>query len=139
MSYVRWSTPIELPEGADAVEYYLNSCRYNVPTSDFYIYDHVGGFVSVNVAGNRHRPPAPFEGPRVIDVDPETHCGRANPAWDEWLSQNREPIEHPDAGKTFEFADMEDAITKVEELIADGFLAPPWLIPSMRGEEVEDV
>jgi len=138
MSYVRWSTPIKLPDGVDAMDYYINSSKWNVPTSDLYIYDHVGGFVSINVSGNRHRPQAPFDGPTVIDVDPETKCGRANPAWVEWLDEGREPIDLPGAGETFEFSDMEDAIAKVEELIAAGFLAPPWLIPSMRGEEVED-
>ena len=122
MSYVRWSTPIKLPEGVDAFDYFADSSKYwDVPTSDFYIYDHVDGFVSVNVAGNRHRPSGPFE--RVAgDLTP----------WLEWVETGREKIDHPDAGKTFEFGDMTDAIAKVETLIADGLLAPDWLLEEMR-------
>lgn len=136
MSYVRWSTPVALPEGVDAVQYYFDrdGKYWSVPTSDFYIYDHVGGFVSVNVAGNRHRPTRPFTEARVIDVDPETKCGKPNPAWFEWLDENREPIDHPAAGETFEFTEMSDAIAKVEELIAAGFLAPDYLLDALREE-----
>lgn len=133
MSYVRWSTPLALPDGVSAIDYFVRSDLYwDVPTSDFYIYDSVGDFVSVNVAGNRHRPTAAFTGDKVIDIDPKTKLGKANPAWLEWLDQNREPIKHPSAGQTFEFSDMADAIAKVEELIAEGFLAPDWLIDEMR-------
>lgn len=135
MSYVRWTTPISLPEGVDHIDYYLNSKKYwHLPTSDFYIYDHVGGYVSVNMAGNRHRPSRPFEGPCVIEVDPETHSGRLNPAWLAWLDEGREAIDHPAAGHTFEFEDMADAIDKVEQLIAEGFLAPAGLLDALRAE-----
>ena len=134
MSYVRWSTPIELPEGVDSFRFYLDKDEkyWDVPTSDLYVYDHVGGFVSINVAGNRHKPTRPFVGQRVIDVNPETKCGRPNPEWWAWLDEGREAIDHPDAGQTFEFTDMNEAIAKVEALIADGFLAPAWLIDNMR-------
>lgn len=136
VSYVRWSTPISLPEGVDPIDYYLDKDNrfWNIPTSDLYIYDHVGGFVSVNVAGNRHTPTRPFIGERVIDVDPKTRCGRPNPAWWDWLDEGRETIDHPDAGQSFDFEDMADAIAKVEELIAAGFLAPAWLVEEMRAE-----
>ena len=106
MSYVRWSTPIELPEGIDAVEYLFNSRKYpEIATSDFYIYDHVGGYVAIHIAGNR--------------VNPDG---------------SRTNIDHPSAGESYEFTDMADAIDKGDELIAEGFLAPPWLIDSMREE-----
>jgi len=133
MSYVRWSTPIRLPEGVDALEFFAHSERYwDIPTSDFYIYDSVGDFVSVNVAGNRHRPTAPYTGDKVVDADPDTMLGRPHPDWFAWLDQGREPIDHPAAGQTFEFPDMADAIAKVEELIGEGFLAPDWLLDDMR-------
>ena len=136
MSYVRWSTPIALPDGVDAMDYYFDKDNrfWDIPTSDFYIYDHVGGFVSVNVAGNRHRPSRPFVGEQVIDVNPKTKCGKPNPAWWEWLDEGRETIDHPEAGKTFDFEDMADAIAKVEQLISEGFLAPSWLLDEMRAE-----
>jgi len=128
MSYVRWSTPIRLPEGVDAIDFYMNSDSkfYEIPTSDFYIYDHCGGFVSVNVAGNRRKPTRPFTG------------SKASAEWMEWADEGREYIDHPAAGESFEFADMADAIAKVEELIAEGFLAPDWLLDSMREELSED-
>lgn len=133
MSYVRLSTPLALPEGVSAIDFFVRSDLYwDVPTSDFYIYDSVGDFVSVNVAGNRHRPTGPFTGQKVIDVDPKTKLGKGNPDWFAWLDANRETIDHPAAGQTFEFPDMSDAIAKVEELIAEGFLAPDWLLDDMR-------
>jgi len=134
MSYVRWSTPIALPEGVTATDYFFDRGDrfWQIQTSDFYIYDHVDDFVSVNVAANRHRPTRPFVGEKVIDVDPETRLGRANPDWLAWLDEGRETIDHPDAGKTFEFPEMSDAIAKVEELIAAGFLAPDYLLDDMR-------
>lgn len=129
MSYVRWSTPLALPDGVDATDYYLNRDGHysHLPTSDFYIYDHIDGFVSVNVAGNRHRPQRSFVGKRVTE-------NKANKEWLTWLEEGRERIDHPAAGQTFEFADMADAIAKVEELIGEGFLAPDWLLDSMRYE-----
>lgn len=127
MSYVRWSTPVRLPEGVSPTDYYFNSGQYpDIETSDFYIYDHVGGFVSVNIAGNRHKPGAPFAGQRGSDD------------WFAWLEQGREEIQHPDAGRSFDFEDMNDAIAKVEELIAVGFNAPEWLIDELRASNEDD-
>jgi hypothetical protein len=104
MSYVRWSTPIALPDGIDALEYTINSRKYpEIATSDLYIYDHVGGYVAIHVAGNR--------------VNPDG---------------SRTAIDHPDAGESFDYDDMVDAIEKVEQLISEGFLAPSWLIDDMR-------
>ena len=137
MSYVRWSTPVRLPEGVDAVDFYLNRDRlyWEVPTSDFYIYEHCGGFYSVNIASNRHKPTRPFSGAKVVDEngDPAS-SGRASSAWMEWLDENREKIDHPAAGETFEFATMREVIEKVERLIGEGFLAPDCLLDALREE-----
>lgn len=137
MSYVRWSTPVRLPEGVDPIEFFLkrDELFWEVPTSDFYIYEHVGGFFSVNVAGNRHKPTRPFDEAKVVDENgnPES-SGRASDAWMKWLDEGREQIDHPDAGQTFEFFTMEEVIEKVEQLTNEGFLAPDWLLDTLREE-----
>jgi hypothetical protein len=123
MSVVRWSTPIELPDGVTAIEYYFDQGRefYALPTSDFYIYEHYLGFWSINLAGNRHRPTTPR--PSGVGED-----------WQEWIKANREPIDHPEAGASYEFVELSRAIECVERLIGEGFLAPPWLLDEMRAE-----
>lgn len=139
MSYVRWSTPLALPEGVTPIQFYTEGAKYNhLPTSDFYIYDHVGGYVSVNLAGNRRNPPEPFTGPTVIDVDPETGCGRPNPDWFAWMDAHREYIDHPDAGESFAFDTMDEAIAAVEKWIAEGFRAPDWLLDKLREAAKDD-
>jgi hypothetical protein len=137
VSYVRWSTPLRLPEGVSGGEYYLNSDRlyWDIPTSDFYIYEHCGGFYSVNVAGNRRKASRPFDGAKVVDGEGvPASSGRPSDDWMAWLDEGREYIDHPAAGKSFEFATMREVIEKVEQLIGDGFLAPDYLLPNLREE-----
>jgi hypothetical protein len=137
MSYVRWSTPVRIPEGVDELDFYLHhdSKYYDIPTSDFYIYEHVDGFYSVNIAASRHCPTRPFTEPKVVDADGKpAPSGRASGAWLAWLDEDRKPIDHPDAGKTFEYTTMVEVIAKVEQLIGQGFVAPDYLLDALREE-----
>lgn len=112
MAFVRWSTPVEGGYDPTGMK----------PTSDLYIYEDVGGYFAVLVAENRHRPTRPVPGANDSN-------------WLDWLNENREPIDHPDAGGRFHFKTMREVIAKVEELVAAGFLAPDWLIARLREDE----
>jgi hypothetical protein len=129
MSYVRWSTPIKLPEGVDILDYYQRPDFYNVPTSDFYIYD--GGDIIVCLAGNRKGNPEPCFDKMVIN-------GKLNPKWIEWSDKDRVYIDHPDAGKTFYFGSMQEAVDAVKNWIVEGFLAPDWLIERLENEKTSN-
>lgn len=90
--------------------------------SDFYIYDHVGGYIAMHMAARRHiRPPS------KNPYDPVKQT-------DEWMKWGTEEIDLPEAGKMFTFGDMEDCIRKCEELIEKGFRAPDWMLDALREE-----
>lgn len=115
MSYCRWSTVLH-----DGYE------------SDLYIYDHVDGFISVNVAGGR------WDGiqnaPRLVLPEPG---GKTDEFVASYMARNKwrdeqeaagtlktVPIDLPYAGESKAFESAADCVKFLEELKALGYRMP---------------
>lgn len=116
MSYCRWSTV--LPDNYE---------------SDLYIYDHVGGYISVNIAGQRTR--GIENAPRVHELthkSPEDFI-ESLAARARWREQHADtlkpvPIDLPYAGETREFEDPVECIAFLQELKALGYRMPDHVL-----------
>lgn len=116
MSFCRWSTLC-----ADGHE------------SDLYIYDSVGGFLAVMVAGKRRAvdPSAPAVPPLVVSKDPGRDFIKNHKAYNNWAARwaptlEAIPLEH--AGSEHEFTDIDDAIVFLKELRTLGFRMPDHVL-----------
>lgn len=127
MSYCRWSTVLH-----DGHE------------SDLYIYDHGGGFISVNVAASRL---AGIEkAPRVVmPVHGEDMrvFAESYEARNRWRQEHHDelvhtPIDLPYAGETKEFTDVNECVAFLEELKKLGYRMPESVLdPSIYERGVE--
>jgi len=105
--------------------------------SDFYIYAHVAGGFSVNLAGRRLRPGYDHaDAPDMMNKPPLSRG--FNPDWLAWDEEAHENIEHPDAGETQMFATLTETIAACEKWIEEGFYAPAWMIPRLQKEREEE-
>ena len=110
MRYCRWSTV--LPDNHE---------------SDLYIYDHVSGYICVNIAGARLAgiENAPRLSPRDgVDVFVKSYMARS-----EWRKENKDklvrtPIDLPYAGESRGFESAADCVKFLEELKALGYRMP---------------
>lgn len=125
MSYCRWSTDDFL--------------------CDLYVYESVGGFWSINVAGVKrvyHRPLPPYE------ARPFPAKGRQRQR--EWVRRMRardkarnkigwhyKPIGGPHDGESFNEYSLEAAIARCEQLRAEGYRFPDYVLDELR-EELDD-
>lgn len=99
---------------------------------DLYVYAHVGGFWSINVAERRYDAPmSEIENEQPEDVTVEDAA-----AYMRWLGSRMTKIELPYAGATFSIADAEEAAQKIEELMALGYRAPADL-PDLIREDAD--
>lgn len=103
---------------------------------DIYLYEHVGGFWSLNVAGNRVVGDVP-KLPNIMQASTDAFMVAYRAQMDYLDTAKRERIDHPAAGETFELSSIEDVIAKLEELGAAGFRFPADLIPLLK-EELAD-
>jgi hypothetical protein len=110
--------------------------------SDVYVYASVSGGIAVHVAANRFQSDQPR--PEFPDVDPSNDVAFVNAmvAYDRaitaWCDQaGRVSIDHPDAGRDFNFATPSETADFLERLAAAGFVVPPSAIHELRLESSE--
>lgn len=101
----------------------MSYCRFSSDQfrSDVYVYDHVGGWVQIHVAGNR-----------LTSNEP-----RPTDSWGEemsaWLDRaKREPITLDHAGEEFQFNDHGEAADMLVTLRVLGYYVPQYAIEGLR-------
>lgn len=123
MSYCRWSS--------------MNfSC-------DLYVYEHVGGYWAIHVAGRRRTAELPPDPMLSLPREDATEDERA--AWMEAynarnkaLDETRDSmvdIDLPHAGETFCLSSPGECADKIEELIGLGYVCPDYVVPELREEQ----
>ena len=127
----------------------MSYCRWSCDDfrSDLYIFEHVGGFWALHVAGSRyvHTPPPTYEFPEEHKVycDERKISFSLTPegveAWIKWQDTDnpRVAIDLPHAGEFFECATPGDCADKAEELMALGYHCPAYAIERLRDEQAE--
>lgn len=114
MSYCRWSTV--LPDGHE---------------SDLCIYDHVHGFISVNIAGSRW---AGIENaPRLEPRDDTDAFVKSYVARGKWRDEHRDeliptPIGLPYDSESRAFTDPKECVAFLQELKALGYRMPEHVL-----------
>jgi hypothetical protein len=111
----------------------MSYCRWGY-NSDLYIYEAEDGFICHVAARRRVWQSPPPEFPKNGDL-------KALTAWYEEYtslledSQDFTPIQLQHAGETFSTDTAEEMAQVVEMLIAEGYLVPDYVIPSLREEQ----
>lgn len=104
---------------------------------DVYLYEHVGGYWALHVAGMRIITPLPPV-PHILQSTTEEFMAAYNARQRALETCKRERINHQFAGETFELPDIPAVIEKLELLRAEGFHFPDDVIPLLR-EELADL
>mgnify|MGYP001566719924 FL=1 len=112
MSYCRWSTVLH-----DGYE------------SDLYIYDHVDGYICVNVAAARragieNAPRLELRGLDDMGAFIDSHLARSQWRREHDVELKRTPIDLPYAGESRDFTDPAECVKFLEELKALGYRMP---------------
>jgi hypothetical protein len=134
----------------------MSYCRWSSDDfkCDLYIYEHVGGFWALHVAGRRHvhTPPPTYEYPeehkkyfdeskKYFDESKKSFSltKEGSEAWLKWEEENNSlvDIDLPHAGETFELSSPGEAADKAEELRALGYHVPQYAIDRLREEQQE--
>jgi len=113
VSYCRWSTILE-----DGFE------------SDLNIYDHVHGYICVNIAGRRH---AGIENAPRLDFSNGKAFVASHMARSKWCEDRRSelryvPIDLPFAGETHEFLDPRECVCVLKKLRDLGYRMPEGVL-----------
>lgn len=126
MSWFRWST--ELDDGT---------------TSDLYVYDSVGDYVQVMVAGRRYKNAAdnPNKSPswKIAESQGYSEYQRLSELHDIWLKENGVWENIPDeyAGKSFAFTDMDALKLFFDKCKADGLRFPEYAYDQLEESREE--
>lgn len=116
----------------------MSYCRWSSDNwkSDVYVYAHVDGFYSINVAANRTVGDTPIV--PDITTTPLEEWKIAHDEQMKWLDiAKREKIDLPYAGESFEEWSAEEAVERLVALQELGYHVPQYAIESIR-EEIED-
>ena len=128
----------------------MSYCRWSSLNGycDVYVFEDVHGGWTTHVASRRPPPGAPEDPMEVLTVeaaaDPElwtkawAEFQRRQAARDAWASTNASlPIEHPEAGASFNHPTPGDCADNLERLRAEGFIVPQAAIDVLRSESLE--
>ena len=120
----------------------MSYCRFSSDDwrSDVYVYEDVGGFWQIHVAGMRNATPAP---PIDNAIDTRTDDGMLL-----WVEQHRRqmefikmtakvPIDHEQAGASYHYATPGEAADRLDQLASQGFHVPAYAIEELRAEQAE--
>jgi len=125
----------------------MSYCRFSCLNgySDVYVYADTSGGWTTHVAGQR--PPAgkPYSGLELALVGDGTET---HPAWvlfkeselleQEWSDANpAQPIDHPEAGESFNHSEPGECADNLERLKSEGFIIPFGVIQQLRSEQAE--
>jgi len=108
---------------------------------DLYVYEHVGGYLAVHIAGSRKvmdlsvLPPKPT--PHDIIKDKRAFLDRHEQLMELVDKAESEPIELKYAGEDRQFVDVDQAVEFLEELRELGYKFPDHVIPSIREYGIE--
>lgn len=120
MSYCRWSS--------DAFK------------SDLYVYEHVGGFWAIHLAGSRYVGDVPALAYPTDANDPEqVEAFRASyDAQQKFLDgATTVPIDLPHAGETYHEPTPGAAADRIEQLVSIGYHVPAGVVEALRQEQAE--
>lgn len=122
----------------------MSYCRFSSDNwrSDIYVYEDVNGGWTTHVAGNRFVGNIPEE-PDFIGLDPNDEgavrkaLNQHKAVMDFIQSAERQPIDHPLAGQSFNDPTPAACADRLESLRAAGFHIPQHAIDDLRSEAAE--
>lgn len=124
----------------------MSYCRFssNNGYCEVYVYADTNGGWTTHVAAYRRplgAPPSPYE-TFLADgqnFDMEKYK-RMEKAWYEWAEKNpRFPINHPEAGHSFNHGTPKECAVNLGRLRSEGFEVPQYAIDALLEEEKENV
>jgi hypothetical protein len=122
-------------------------CRWSCMNGycDAYVYEDAHGGWTTHLAGVRWPEGAPESGMDAMFYAMNAECSNdevaqaykdAQQARDDWNKQNPpQPIEHPEAGASFNHDTPGECAENLERLRKEGFRVPDWAIDELREEE----
>lgn len=127
----------------------MSYCRWSSEdwSCDLYVYEDVHGGWTSHVAGNRpvfaEPLPAPVNFPEVTSEENPEQFEREARAWvarekevmDMLDDATRKPIDHPDAGSTFNDPTPGACADRLEKWRSEGLNVPQYAIDRLRAEE----
>lgn len=107
----------------------MSYCRFSSDNfySDFYVYESDVG-IEICVAGSR----VIGDIPKLTEIDSPIFFQSHQRQMEFLKNCQHEDIKLPFAGKSFTEATPQEAIARIKELIALGYHAPAYLIPSLE-------
>lgn len=126
----------------------MSYCRWSSLNGycDVYVYEDVNGGWTTHVAGARRPAGAPFHSPHILAAahgqpdHPAIKLYRdMNALWDAWTDANPpQPIDHPEAGKSFNHDTPGECAENLKRLAREGFIVPIEAIWELEEDERGD-
>lgn len=112
----------------------MSYCRWSSDNfkCDLYVYSDVSGGYTTHVAGRRVVGDVP-----PVDYQADDWAAARKAQSDFLHSAEHQEIDHPDAGKTFNDADLESLLERLTYLRSEGFCIPDYVFETVR-EEIEE-
>lgn len=118
----------------------MSYCRFSSDnfTCDVYVYEHVGGYWVIHVAGRRRLPEAPPAPAARTENEDGILSQEESREWlklhEEWSDKWIHDIDLPQAGELFELESPQTCADKLRELKSIGFNVPQYAIDELEDE-----